>query len=96
MANSGEEAIRLAETKKYDIIFLDHMMPEMDGIETLQNMKKSDSNMNKETPVIMLTANAIVGAKEEYINQGFTDYLTKPVECEKLERIIRKYLPKEQ
>lgn len=94
-ANSGAEALKKTKESKYDIIFLDHMMPEMDGIETLRNMKEMEENLNLDTPVIMLTANAIVGAKEEYIQEGFSDYLSKPLECEKLEAVIAQYLPKE-
>ena len=70
-------------------------MAEMDGIETLQNMKLLEENPNRNTPVIMLTANAIVGAKEEYMEAGFTDYLTKPVQETLLHEMIMKYLPKE-
>ena len=79
-AVSGRQCLERVKTTRYDVIFLDHMMPEMDGIETLQNMKLLKDNLNREVPVIMLTANAIVGAKEEYIQAGFTDYLTKPIQ----------------
>lgn len=92
---SGKECLRNISLKKYDIIFLDHMMPEMDGIETLKNMKWVAENKNSDTPVIMLTANAIIGAKDEYLNMGFHDYLAKPVKENELELMIRKYLPGE-
>lgn len=92
---SGKECLRNITLKKYDIIFLDHMMPEMDGIETLKNMKWVAENKNSETPVIMLTANAIIGAKDEYLNTGFDDYLAKPIKENELEAIIRKYLSNE-
>jgi CheY-like chemotaxis protein len=95
-ALSGAEALVLTATTRYDMIFLDHMMPEMDGIETLRIMKKSSSNLNRETPVIMLTANALTGAREEYMDEGFSDYLSKPVEPEKLEDMIRKYMKKKE
>ena len=91
----GKECLELVQRKQYDIIFLDHMMPEMDGIETLQNMKLLADNRNSSTPVIMLTANAIVGAKEEYLSIGFTDYLTKPIRETALLEMILKYLPKD-
>lgn len=94
-AVSGRECLECAEKKRYDVIFLDHMMPEMDGIETLQNMKLLTDNPNREVPVIMLTANAIVGAKEEYMQAGFTDYLTKPIQETELLEMLLKYLPKE-
>ena len=83
----------MAMKKKYDIIFLDHMMPGMNGIETLKAMKSMEYNLNEETPVISLTANAISGAREQYISAGFQDYLTKPINFEQLETLIVKYLP---
>lgn len=94
-AESGMECLRKVKETKYHIIFLDHMMPEMDGIETLQQMKLLEGNKNQNTPVIMLTANAIVGAREEYLQEGFSDYLSKPVDSRKLKRIIKSYLPAE-
>ena len=88
-ACSGRECLECVKRSQYDMIFLDHMMPEMDGIETLRNMKTLADNLNREIPVIMLTANAIIGAKEEYIEAGFTDYLTKPIrETELLEMLL--------
>ena len=94
-AASGRQCLERVKTTRYDVIFLDHMMPEMDGIETLQNMKLLKDNLNREVPVIMLTANAIVGAKEEYIQAGFTDYLTKPIQETELLAMLVKYLPEE-
>ena len=94
-AVSGRECLERVKKKQYDLIFLDHMMPEMDGIETLQNMRLLADNLNREIPVIMLTANAIVGAKEEYMEAGFTDYLTKPIRETELLEMLLKYLPGE-
>ncbi len=94
-AESGKECLRDITLKKYHMIFMDHMMPEMDGIETLKNMKWVAENKNTDTPVIMLTANAIIGARDEYFSAGFADYLAKPVKEAELEQMIRKYLPKE-
>lgn len=94
-AVSGSECLECVKTTPYQMIFLDHMMPEMDGLETLEHMKNLADNPNAQTPVIMLTANAIVGAKEEYIEAGFTDYLTKPIREMELLEIILKYLPEE-
>ncbi|WP_270392459.1 response regulator [Butyribacter intestini] len=94
-AMSGPEALEMIKDNKYDIIFLDHMMPDMDGIETYKHMKELEENPNKDTTVIMLTANAIMGAKEEYLGIGFSDYLSKPVQAAKLEAMILKYLPEE-
>lgn len=94
-AVSGMECLELIKKRQYNLIFLDHMMPEMDGIETLQNIHSLACNPNREIPIIMLTANAIVGAKEEYIKHGFTDYLAKPVREIELLEMLQKYLPKE-
>ncbi|WP_050008055.1 cache domain-containing protein [Butyrivibrio sp. WCE2006] len=91
-ASSGQECIDKAGTRHYDIIFLDHMMPMMDGIETLAILKERDL-LSKDTTVIALTANAVVGAKEEYIAAGFADYLSKPVDTKILEKFLAKYLP---
>ena len=95
-ACDGDEGISLSQEKKYDIIFLDHMMPGKDGIETLKYMKAMPDNPNRDTPVISLTANAISGAREEYLAAGFQDYLTKPVDSTKLESVLLQYLPKEK
>lgn len=92
-ARNGYECLTAVHKKKYDIIFLDHMMPGMDGIETMHAMQDMEGNLNKETPVIALTANAIHGAREEYLAAGLWDYLTKPINCAKLEEMIIKYLP---
>ena len=95
-AKSGKECLEKAKEKKYDIIFMDHMMPEMDGVETLQHLLEMKNCPNTQTPVIALTANAIAGMKEMYLQVGFTDYLSKPVESEALEQLIIKYLPKKK
>lgn len=94
MVMSGEEALEKVCENVYDIIFIDHRMPKMDGIETLSAMKKLSGNRCKNKPCIALTANAISGAREMYIKAGFTDYITKPISPRTLEDIIRKYLPK--
>ncbi len=95
-ADSGNECISLASKKKYDIIFLDHRMPEKDGIETLQEMVTISDFANADTPMICLTANAVSGAKETYIAAGFDDYLTKPIDPDHLEAMLLKYLPDEK
>lgn len=95
IASSGEECLRMICKEKYDIIFLDHMMPKMDGIDTLKAMKQSKNHLNMETPVVVLTANAVVGAKEQYLEDGFTDYLSKPIRENELMEMLRKYLSKE-
>ncbi len=92
-ALSGDEAIALTMKNKYDIIFMDHMMPEKDGIETFHEIREQDDNPNCDTAVICLTANAISGAKEEYLNHGFDGYLSKPIDAGKLEDLLIKFLP---
>lgn len=95
-AISGFETLDKIKATKYDIIFLDHRMPEMDGIETFEKMKTLNGNINKATPVIALTANAVSGAKQEYLEHGFSDYLAKPVNATELEKMIENYLPPEK
>jgi signal transduction histidine kinase/CheY-like chemotaxis protein len=95
-AESGPECLEKTREKRYDIIFLDHRMPGMDGIETLKRLKEDDNNKNKGVPVICLTANAISGAREIYIRAGFDEYLTKPIMSEKLELLMTKFLPGEK
>lgn len=92
---SGMECLELVKNTYFDVILLDHMMPEMDGIQTLAKIKQSE-NQCMSVPVIALTANAIVGAKEEYINAGFSDYLSKPIEGMELEKMLMKYLPQDK
>ena len=94
-AESGYDCLKLVMQKKYDMIFLDHRMPGMDGIETLNKMKSMVGNKNIHAPVISLTANAISGAREKYIAAGFNDYLTKPINSNALEELLIKYLPTE-
>lgn len=94
-ATSGREALRKIRSNTYDIIFLDHMMPDLDGIETLKLINEMTESKKKHTPVIMLTANAILGAKEEYLQKGFDDYLSKPIQKDRLMKLIRQYLPDE-
>lgn len=93
MAEGGFECLKKSKEKQYDLIFLDHMMPGLDGIETLHELHADTDNPNLGIPVICLTANAVSGAKELYINAGFDDYMTKPIDFEKLEEILSKYLP---
>lgn len=94
-AGSGEDCLKLVEHTKYDIIFMDHMMPVMDGVETMEKMKLPQYEKNFNTPVIMLTANAILGVREKYLQIGFCDYLSKPMTGMDLEEMLLKYLPEE-
>ncbi len=92
---SGAECLELIAATHYDIVLLDHMMPVMDGVETLQKAKEMSNSCCKETPFIALTANAISGVREMYLAAGFDNYLSKPVTGKALEEMILKYLPKE-
>ena len=91
LASSGEETIRKMATKDYDIVFLDHMMPKMDGLETMAKLKESGRAL---PPVIALTANAVVGARDMYIAAGFDGYISKPIDLKELQYTLGKYLPK--
>lgn len=93
---SGEEALELVKTNEYDVILLDHMMPNMDGIETLKRMKQQLENKSKYAVIIALTANAVSGVREMYLNEGFDDYMSKPIDGRKLEETLAKYLPEEK
>lgn len=92
-AESGFECIEKMKENCYDIVFLDHMMPELDGVETLQRLKEMSDYPSENTPVVALTANAIVGAKKQYINEGFDDFLSKPIIYKDVEELILKFLP---
>lgn len=93
---SGEECLDAVKRRSYDIVLLDHMMPDMDGIETLRRLKLMEEDLHDKPVIIALTANALVGAKEFYLSRGFDDYLAKPVDYSKLEDMLRKYLPPEK
>ncbi len=94
-ALNGPDALALSHKRKYDIIFLDHMMPEMDGIEVLKRIRANGASANLETPVVMLTANAMMGADKKYLENGFTDYLSKPIKPDALDEMVLKHLPEE-
>ena len=95
LAESGEKSLELSMQKKYDIIFMDHMMPELDGIETLEQLRKQSNNPNQNSIVIVLTANTVTGCKEMYLENGFNDYFPKPVQADKLDELLINYLPKD-
>ena len=92
-AGGGAECLALVQEHHYDLIFLDHMMPEMDGVETFHRMKGLSAYPCQDTPVIVLTANAVSGAKEKYLEEGFDEFLSKPIVPEKLEEMIKRMLP---
>ena len=91
LAHSGQECLDKVRNEFYDVILLDHMMPEMDGTECLRILK--DQKLINKTPVIALTANALSGAKEEYMRLGFDDYLSKPIVPLELENMLKHWLP---
>ncbi len=93
VAASGEECLELIKRKTYHLICMDHMMPVMDGVQTLHAIRELEGNPSKDIPVIALTANAVAGAKEMYLKEGFQDYLTKPIDADKLENMLIEYLP---
>ncbi len=90
---SGMECLELVQKNRYDLIFLDHMMPDMDGVETLHRIKELPGCPCRDTPIIVLTANAVSGAKENYLSEGFDDFLSKPIVPDKLENMIISRLP---
>ena len=93
-AASGKECLEKVKKTAFHIIFMDHMMPEMDGIETFTLMKQLEDCPNKNTPVVILTANAIVGAKEQYLEAGFQAFLSKPIDLQELEKTLEELLDK--
>lgn len=93
---SGREALEMIQKKHYDVIFLDHMMPDLNGVETFRMMKEMGEHPCKDTPIIVLTANAIVGARAEYLEIGFDDFLPKPVDAKQLEAMLMRFLPEEK
>ncbi|MBQ6434596.1 MAG: response regulator, partial [Synergistaceae bacterium] len=95
-ASGGLEALELTKTSKYDLILMDQRMPIMDGTQTMNAIKTQDEGLNHDTPIICLTADAVSGARNKYLEQGFTDYLSKPVESSTLEKALMEYLPKDK
>lgn len=96
MAESGQQGLDFIAKHYYDVLLIDYRMPEMNGVETLHEIRKLVDNPNRQTPAVVLTANVISGAREEYLAAGFDDYLAKPVNGELLEQTIYKYLPPEK
>ncbi len=93
MASSGPEALEKLNAPEFDCVFLDHMMPDMDGVETLHKIRQKPGMYYQSLPVIAFTANAIGGAREMFIAEGFNDFIAKPIELSVLERILRRYIP---
>lgn len=93
--SSGAKCLEVCGKEHFDIIFMDYLMPEMDGVETLNHLKKLPDNKCADTPIVALTANAFNGDREKYMEMGFDDFLSKPIVTEKLEALIMRMLPKE-
>lgn len=94
-AESGPAAIKMLRSKDVDLVFMDHMMPVMDGVEATGIIRATEGEYYKNLPIIALTANAVNGAREMFMQSGFNDFLAKPIELSALDRILRNYLPKE-
>ena len=95
-ALSGQEGIDMLASKAYDLVLLDHMMPGMDGVETFHHIRKKPDLYYKEIPIIALTANAIAGAREMFLKEGFNDFVAKPVESSVLQRALKRHLPEKK
>lgn len=95
-AISGHDCLKMFENMHIDIVFLDYMMPEMNGIDTLYAMRELDDENAQTVPVVALTANVVSGAKEMFLDAGFCEYITKPIDVKKLETVLKKNLPREQ
>ncbi len=96
VATSGKECLSKLDGMHYDIIFMDHMMPEMDGVETAHKIRAKAGMYFQNVPIVALTANAIGGAREMFLEEGFQEYVAKPIELSHLERVLRKYIPEEK
>ncbi|MBR3247001.1 MAG: response regulator [Clostridiales bacterium] len=95
-ATSGAEAVSMASKTRYDLIFMDQRMPEMTGTEAFHNIRNTPDGASRDVPVVCLTADAVIGAKERYLSEGFSDYLTKPIDNFALEKMLMKYLPEDK
>ena len=93
---NGPDSLQKMREKKYDMIFMDHMMPGMDGIQAYRKAKEDPENLNPDTPMVMMTANALHGVREEYLEMGFTDYISKPVDINELKSVVRLHIPQEK
>ncbi len=93
VADDGKEALNRYKTNNYDLILMDVQMPEVDGYQATKEIRKEENSMQKHTPIIALTANALLGDREKCLEAGMDDYLSKPIRGEELETILKKYLP---
>lgn len=95
-ATNGPEALEKIESKEFDFVFMDHMMPDMDGVETFHRIRNKVGSYYKKVPIIAVTANAIAGSREMFIQEGFNDFIEKPIELSVLDRLLRRNIPKEK
>jgi CheY-like chemotaxis protein len=99
---SGTEAIKLVKRQNYDLVFMDHMMPEMDGIETTETIRAWEqeeyekSGLRKQVPIIALTANVVSGMRELFLEKGFNDFLAKPIDVSKLDEMLDRWISKDK
>ena len=96
IATSGTEALEKIDNMNYDVVFMDHMMPEMDGIETMKRIRQKQGNYFRNIPIVAVTANAVGGMREVFLSVGFQDFIAKPIEVSVLERVLRRILPQEK
>jgi CheY-like chemotaxis protein/HPt (histidine-containing phosphotransfer) domain-containing protein len=95
VADDGIRCLEKCANRRYDLILMDHLMPNMDGIEAFRVLRADKNNLNYRTPVIILTANAVAGMKQQYLEEGFNGFLSKPVQAQLLEEALKQYLPSE-
>lgn len=95
-ATSGQEALKIIEKMCFDFVFMDHMMPEMDGVETMHRIRDKAGHYYQKVPIIALTANAVPGNREMFLEEGFNDFVAKPLEMSVLERVLKRNLPEEK
>ncbi|MCI5934690.1 MAG: response regulator [Lachnospiraceae bacterium] len=95
MAENGKQAVEMCDTKAYDLVLMDHLMPVMDGVEAFRAIRSNELGPNYHTPIVILTANAVAGMKQTFLDEGFDGFLSKPIQGELLEVTLMKYLPKE-
>lgn len=96
MAYSGKQAIEMVQNRFYDLIFMDHMMPEMDGVETTRIIRAMEEERFRTVPIIALSANAVRGAKETFLEAGMNDFVPKPIEMRTMDRTLRRWLPEDK
>ena len=92
-AGSGREAIKKFRSEEYDVVFMDHMMPEMDGVEAMKQIKAAAADLDRKVKIVALTANAVSGAREMFIQEGFDGFIAKPINTADFERVMLRVLP---